>query len=45
MAEVIGLIASVITVASVVNDGIKRAKALHQAPEELKGLQVISALD
>lgn len=42
MAEVVGLIASVINIATLVNKGVKRAKALHQAPGELTALQVIS---
>lgn len=40
MAEVIGLIGSVIAIAAFVNDGVKRAKALYRASEELEALQV-----
>lgn len=40
MAEVVSLIASVITIAALVTDGVKRAKGLHQAPEELVEVQV-----
>lgn len=40
MAEVVSLIASVITIAALVIDGVKYAKDLHQAPEELVEVQV-----
>lgn len=44
MAEAIGLIASLVTIATFVNDGIKRAKALYQAAEELEVLQASPTL-
>ncbi|KAL8789478.1 MAG: hypothetical protein Q9195_006803 [Heterodermia aff. obscurata] len=40
MAEVIGLIASLVTMATLVNEGIKRAKLLYQAADELKTEQI-----
>ena len=40
MAEVVGLIASVITIAALVIEGVKRAKDLHQAPKELVEVKV-----
>lgn len=41
MAEIIGLVASLITLAQVAVAGVKVAKTLYQAPDELATLQVI----
>ena len=43
MAEVVGLIASVIPIAALVIDGVKRARDLHRAAEELVEMQVSGA--
>jgi hypothetical protein len=40
MADIVGLVASVITLAHVVIEGVKIAKTLYHAPEELQALQV-----
>lgn len=40
MAEAVGLVASVITIAAVVVEGVKRVNSIYRAPEELKILQV-----
>ena len=39
MAEVLGLIASVVTIAGAVTGAIERAKTLQRASEELQALQ------
>ena len=39
MAEVVALIGSALNVATFVNDGIKRARALYQASDQFKALQ------
>ena len=44
MAEVIGLIASLVTMATLVNDGIKRAKILYNAVDELETVQASATL-
>ena len=44
MAEVIGLIASLVTMATLVNDGVKRAKLLYQAADELETMQASAIL-
>ena len=44
MAEAIGLIASLVTMATLVNDGVKRAKLLYQAADELKTVQASATL-
>ena len=40
MAEVIGLIASIATITAAARQGLKVIINLHQAPDELKSLQV-----
>jgi hypothetical protein len=40
MLDPVGLIASVITIAQVVTEGVKRAKTCYRAQEEFEALQV-----
>jgi hypothetical protein len=40
MADVVGLIASIITLAQTVVQGLSLANDLYKAPEELRSLQV-----
>ncbi len=39
MAEVVSMIASLITIAALVNDSVKCAKDLHRAPKEILEVQ------
>jgi hypothetical protein len=38
--DVVGLVASVVTLTQVVIEGVKLAKTLYKAPEDLEALQV-----